>query len=280
MKAIRISLVLLFLNFGVRAQDIMDFMVLHADGATVSGVTLNSFTLLDSGDVVKSKGLLILVHRTGKFISFEKKATLKIAELNRSILQELKMQSCDNVWPSIEILFSNGRRNRLTGAVSARIEEMEWLVPDNNSMANPNQTLGMLWRPIRDGIKSYQLQVNNIFDEPIGDSWNTMEDRQILRLDTIKELEIPVVIINIWDPASKYRQVEGMGIKLVDSKYAMPDTFEATTAVKALEIGFYLEEYQLCQYALPYFEKAVELSDNPFYKEMLDKHRARCVYRR
>lgn len=277
MKGVLFYLILL-VKIGAFAQEAPVFKLLYADSATVNGTKLERDQELSIGESVRSYGLMILVHRTGKFIAFEGDMVVNVAGSNSSILQSLQMDECTNDFPSLDLLFSSKNLRYRLGAVTAGMPDVEWVVPSNNRLiAHPKQEIALLWKPYQRDVKAFEFRVNSMFDDPIVKPRQLSDNRLVLPLDTFTvEEDIPYILVGVRSLNDEYSRVKEIGVKLSKTSYFMPDTFEFNSATKALEIGFYLEENRACEYALPYFEKALELSDHPFYKEMLANHKMRC----
>ena len=277
MRFLVILLLSLHLQYAVTAQDASVFTALHADSAVISGERVQRLQTLSGNEIVESFGLMILVHRTGKFFEFKEAATISVSELNREILESLGMVECENDWPNFNLLFFKGRNRNPTGAVSAGLPDLEWMVPADRVVANPVQTIALLWKPFRTQVLEYEFRVNSVFDEPKVNPVKLDTDRLLLPLDTFTvEQDLPILIIGIQSVLDRHDRWEEIGVRLSDTSYFMPDSFEASSAIKAFEIGFYLEEHRACEYALPYYEKAVALSSHPFYREVLTNYKLRC----
>ena len=277
MKNISIILVLFILQFSVSAQDSALFTVWHADSASVVGVAVERFQTLTYGETIESSGLLILAHRTGKFFEFKEAATISVSELNREILGSLGMVECGNDWPNFKLWLAKGMSRNPIGPVYAGMPDLEWIVPADRIVANPKQTIALLWKPLHTDLVEYEFRVNSVFDEPIVNPMKLDTDRLILPLDTFTvEKDFPFVLIAVQSVEDRHFRWEEIGVRFSETSYFMPDSFEASSAIKAFEIGFYLEEHRACEYALPYYEKAVALSSHPFYREVLTNYKLRC----
>jgi hypothetical protein len=269
---------IVFLHIEVHAQESAVFKLLHSDNAMVDGIKAERYQELFGEESIQSSGLMIFVHRTGKFIAFVGDTVVNVNLSNKRILKSLQMDECSNEWPSLEPLFSTEMKRYRTGAVHAGIPDIKWLVPSTRRlMGHPKQSIALLWKSYQSSADAYEFRVNTMFDDPIVKPIQVNEDRLVLPLDTFTvEEELPYILVGVRGLNDGFSRVEDVGVKFSDTSYFLPDTFEAATAIKALEIAFYLEEHGACEYARAYYEKAVVLSNHSFYKEALTSYKQRC----
>jgi hypothetical protein len=250
--------------------------VLCADSSSIVGNQLNVLDELYEGDIVTSYGTLILIHRTGKLVEIKGDTSVNISELSQAILQTLDMRSCDNEWPYLERLFKTSRVR--TGAVTAGLPDIKWVFPNDRISANPRQNVVLIWDPYEESAQEFELQFKTIFDDLIGEPYKWHQNRLVLPLDTFKLSEdLQYLLIDVRVANDQYMHGAQVGIEFSETSHALPDTFEANTAIKALEIAFHLELNGGWEYATSYFELAAELSEHPFYQQMLTTHLKRSA---
>lgn len=294
MKYIPLILILLVLSVSSFGQSggewKFPFRVLYAENCTNNrGISLKSLDTVAINDIITigERGILSLVHYTGFPIELNGDTTITIQTLQSIIMPDTKKRTkagydLDSKKFAIEYLFISdptlAKKYKLSasGACHDCNLKLEILYPVtlNSMVVNFQKEICLTWSS---GIfKKYTVQVTNLtedFKQDFNTNTNslTINAEEVLKLRQ-KESE-GNLLFRIKDAeseeASKWRV-----LKYYSTKIEFPYACDLTKATFALMAGLHVEmsSIQDSDYnneARKYFVLATELSDKPFYKEML-----------
>jgi hypothetical protein len=259
------------------------FQVVHAERTRKVGDSIEVRRLqhLFSNDLVKleNSGYLLLAHFTGRFFELEGDTIIDISELAEQTSQELNINpNAVKHRTDIQLLYRDERKfNYYPGAVSRCVSYPMALISPATNTAEIFATkpeICISWEySMNTKPESFEIQIKNIFDESL-DTLSTENSELTLNLSQY-EYEVGLYILKIYDSQNLEIQAPEIGIKVGKEHYFVPKTCNLNTAVKALEMAYYLETNRYYFDATKYYELATELSERPIFDELLEHYKRR-----
>lgn len=121
--------------------------------------------------------------------------------------------------------------------------------------------------------KTFEVQIKNLFDEV----FETIEtENTVINLNLSQyRSEVGFYIVRIYDKDNHEICTPDIGINTRREHHFTPKTCDLNTAVKALEMAYYLDKNRYYFDASEYYELATELSDRLIFTELLNHYRNR-----
>ena len=121
--------------------------------------------------------------------------------------------------------------------------------------------------------KTFEVQIKNIFDEllEIIETENTDINLNLSQYDS----DVGLYIVRVYDKDNHEISTPDIGISTRWEHHFTPKACDLYTAVKALEMAYYLDKNRYYFDAAEYYELATELSDRLIFTEILNHYRNR-----
>jgi hypothetical protein len=258
------------------------FQVVFADQTHKVGdsTQLAKLDYLSSYDIIRieNSGYIILAHFTGLFLEFEGDTIIDMSELSEMTSQQLNIDpNTIKHRTNIQLLFQDERKNNYyQGAVSRCVSHPMAIVSPISTTTEISATTpeicisweySMAQRP-----EEFEVKIKNIFDEPL-DTVRTSETRLSLNLSNYEHERL--VIVGVSDKNESEIQTQEIGIKIGKQHYFTPQSCDLKSALKVLEMAYYLESHRYYFDATHYYKLASELSDRTIFDELLEHYENR-----
>jgi hypothetical protein len=258
------------------------FQVLYAENTkNKAGQVLKSLDVVSIDDIltVGKNGTLSLIHHSGFPIEVNGDTTIEINDLH-DLLVIPKDKNSSSSRPQIDNLFiSNSSlvKNKLTACHDCT-HDLEILYPPAFAQSGINYKDGLCIKWVASTSKTYQVNIANIFEDLIK-SYTVDSNELNVTGDELRTLkgEEKILIIRINDLENKKCSNGSMLKEFPANNVKFPYGCDLEKATFALMAGLYIEMLpgKYFDEAEKYFLLATELSDRPFYKEMLANFKKR-----
>jgi len=270
------------------------FQVVYADGVfKEDGQPVDTLSLLKwDNHITLTSGYLIIAHYLGEFFEYSGDTTVLINQLISTEYGffEPLMQGR----PRIENLYSkkafhNIYDQQYSGAVvrsthSGYFIDYVLLSPYENKYAiTKGEKFCLWWQEIREVKEdlSFKLKLVNIFDEVL-DTLQTKEHQIELDFENYDNVSNLYLIqnkgISAENTASDWYSAKEIAIEVVEEPTTyIPNGCRELSALKNLELGFYLENNGYPEKAAISYERSTQLSDKKIYQTMFELFNIRTL---
>ena len=259
------------------------FQIIYAENVLINDTIINGDSrsrLINQTDKISLKnGHLMMVHYLGEFFEFEGDTNIFISDL---IYNQYGIFDADiSARPKIGRLFEEEPfyNNLVTGAIIRENHYgLEFLVSDPNIdkyQIQKDKSICLFWdtylKDTQDSM-SYEVELKNIFDERIGQIKTESKYGQLAKLDSYENpSNLIIAKVNSNVNEETYLTTMDIALELTDKpSYYYPTLCDVSaSAIKNLEMAFYLENSTEFKRAEKHYRAAAELSSNDIYQEIL-----------
>ncbi len=257
------------------------FQILYGSKARKLGdsVEVSRYQFVGNSDLIRleKSGYIILVHYTGLFLEFENDTLIDVSLVHNQIANQLNLDTT-KIWfrPNLATLFTKSqirkaRANAVGSFYCDPTDELYFTHSSGRTEISVNDPkLCIRWESLEPTMQehSYSILIRNIFDENI-DTIRTKDKTASLDLSVYKNDE-GLFILKVYRDDDLEFSTRDIGVVMKKENLYWPKSCEIRSAVKALEMGYFLENERRHKEAGEYYLLAKEMSERPFFKEIYE----------